>query len=163
MPAISVSAGWGRVFLWRRSYSAGCKDINRFPTFSENWNHSFHLKRRLSKGGRRRKVGYTRAATFNGKSGDSPNCIEYLQHGRLAAGQRRYGGDQQQERFSLAQTILVGRTRTIGKIVSLAPKVSFQRLRIVPGNSPHRAGGTRLTPTLASGILTCGGSPMLYS
>ena len=68
---ISVSAGWGPGCWWRRSNSAGSRDTNRFPSFSENWKRWFRPSRRLSNGGRRRKVGYARAATFNGKSGDS--------------------------------------------------------------------------------------------
>src|SRR5216684_1786434 len=70
MPAINGSAGWVPGSWSRRSNSAGSKDTNKFPTFSENWKPSFHLGRRLSNGERRRKVGYARAATFNGKSGD---------------------------------------------------------------------------------------------
>src|SRR5258708_9219606 len=70
MLAINGSAGWVPGFWSRRSNSAGSKDTNKFPTFSENWKPSFHLGRRLSNGERRRKVGYARAATFNGKSGD---------------------------------------------------------------------------------------------
>src|SRR5260370_432635 len=70
MLAINGSAGWVPGFWSRRSNSAGSKDTNKFPTFSENWKPSFHLGRRLSNGERRRKVRYARAATFNGKSGD---------------------------------------------------------------------------------------------
>src|SRR6266404_268661 len=70
MPAISESAGWGPASWWPRSNFAGCKDTNRFPSFSENWKRWFLPRRRLSNAGRRRRVSYARAATFNGKSGD---------------------------------------------------------------------------------------------
>src|SRR2546422_11042382 len=72
MPAISESAGWGPASWWPRSNFAGCKDTNRFPSFSENWKRWFLPRRRLSNAGRRRRVSYARAASFNGKSGD-PN------------------------------------------------------------------------------------------
>src|SRR6185437_1837903 len=70
MPAISESAGWGPASWWPRSKFAGSKDINKFPSFSENWKRWFRPRRRLSNAGRRRRVSYARAATFHGKSGD---------------------------------------------------------------------------------------------
>src|SRR5258708_748421 len=80
MPAINGSAGWVPGSWSRRSNSAGSKDTNKFPTFSENWKPSFHLGRRLSNGERRRKVGYARAATFNGKSGDPHHAGGRVSH-----------------------------------------------------------------------------------
>src|ERR1700676_1874224 len=47
------------------------KDTNRSPSFSGNWRRCFPLGRRLSNGERHRRVGYARAATFHGVSGDS--------------------------------------------------------------------------------------------
>ena len=41
----------------------------QIPRSSENWKLWLLLRRRLSNGERRRRVGYARAATFNGKSG----------------------------------------------------------------------------------------------
>src|SRR3989454_10051191 len=78
MPAISESAGWGPASWWPRSNFAGCKDTNRFPSFSENWKRWFLPRRRLSNAGRRRRVSYARAATFNGKSGDP--FLEAIRH-----------------------------------------------------------------------------------
>src|SRR5260370_3397994 len=71
MPAISESAGWGPVYWWPRNNFDGSKGINRFQSFSENWRPWLLLSPRLSNAGGRRKVGYARAATFHGKSGDS--------------------------------------------------------------------------------------------
>src|ERR1700693_5424733 len=70
MPAISESAGWGPVCWWLRNNFVASKDINRSQSFSENWRPWLLLSPRLSNTGRRRKVGYARAATFHGKSGD---------------------------------------------------------------------------------------------
>src|ERR1035438_7895360 len=58
---------------WRRSNSAAFKDVNRFPSFSENWKQCIHLSRRLLNGGRRHKVGYARVATFQRNSGHFPD------------------------------------------------------------------------------------------
>src|SRR5437879_11209939 len=80
MPAISESAGWGPASWWPRSNFAGCKDTNRFPSFSENWKRWFLPRRRLSNAGRRRRVSYARAATFNGKSGDPSLIGESCDH-----------------------------------------------------------------------------------
>src|SRR5260370_41893865 len=71
MTAISESAGWGPASWWPRSNSDGSRDTNKSPSFSEDWRRWFLLSRRLSNQGRHRKVGYARAATFNGESGDS--------------------------------------------------------------------------------------------
>src|SRR5260370_31790608 len=71
MTAISESAGWGPASWWPRSNSDGSRDTNKSPSFSEDWRRWFLLSRRLSNEGRHRKVGYARAATFNGESGDS--------------------------------------------------------------------------------------------
>src|ERR1017187_461103 len=75
MEVISASAGWVQASWWPRSNSAAFKDINRFPFFLENWKRCFHLSRKLPNGGRRRKVGYARAATFHGAPGISHRPI----------------------------------------------------------------------------------------
>ena len=72
MEATSASAGWVQASWWRRSNSAAFKDVNRFPSFSENWKQCIHLSRRLLNGGRRHKVGYARVATFQRNSGHFP-------------------------------------------------------------------------------------------
>src|ERR1035438_2088040 len=71
MEVISANAGWLQASWWPRSNSDVFKDINRFPSFSENWKLCVHLGRRLPNAGRRRKVVYARAATFHGTPGIS--------------------------------------------------------------------------------------------
>src|SRR5665213_3353290 len=68
--AISANAGSVLDCLWRRNSSVASEDTNRSRYSSECWNLSSLPGRKLSCGERRRKVGYLRAATFNGKSGD---------------------------------------------------------------------------------------------
>lgn len=60
----------GSGLLVARSNFARSRDTNRFPSFSENWRRWFLPTRRLSNGERRRRVGYARAATFHGESGN---------------------------------------------------------------------------------------------
>src|ERR1700676_932081 len=71
MQGIRESAGWGPASWWPRSNFVEFKDTNRSPSFSGNWRRCFPLGRRLSNGERHRRVGYARAATFHGVSGDS--------------------------------------------------------------------------------------------
>src|ERR1700676_4977091 len=70
MQGIRESAGWGPASWWPRSNFVEFKDTNRSPSFSGNWRRCFPLGRRLSNGERHRRVGYARAATFHGVSGD---------------------------------------------------------------------------------------------
>src|ERR1700676_2353478 len=71
MQGIRESAGWGPASWWPRSNFVEFKDTNRSPSFSGNWRRCFPLGRRLSNGERHRRVGFARAATFHGVSGDS--------------------------------------------------------------------------------------------
>src|SRR6202049_4152341 len=74
MQGIRESAGWGPASWWPRSNFVEFKDTNRSPSFSGNWRRCFPLGRRLSNGERHRRVGYARAATFHGVSGDPLLC-----------------------------------------------------------------------------------------
>src|SRR5665213_2109083 len=76
--AISANAGSVLDCLWRRNSSVASEDTNRSRYSSECWNLSSLPGRKLSCGERRRKVGYLRAATFNGKSGDPMLSIEFF-------------------------------------------------------------------------------------
>src|SRR5579864_1865767 len=72
MQGIRESAGWGPASWLPKSNFVEFKDTNRSPSFSGNWRRWSPLSRRLSNGERHRRVGYARAATFHGVSGDSP-------------------------------------------------------------------------------------------
>src|SRR5579864_3719727 len=71
MQGIRESAGWGPASWLSKSNFVEFKDTNRSPSFSGNWRRWSPLSRRLSNGERHRRVGYARAATFHGVSGDS--------------------------------------------------------------------------------------------
>src|SRR5215467_4457693 len=68
--ATSASAGWGRDYWWRRSNSAGSRGTSKSRYSSENWNLLLRITSKLQDGERRRKVGYTGVAPFNGIPGD---------------------------------------------------------------------------------------------
>src|SRR5579859_3071143 len=76
MQGIRESAGWGPASWLPKSNFVEFKDTNRSPSFSGNWRRWSPLSRRLSNGERHRRVGYARAATFHGVSGDSHDVRE---------------------------------------------------------------------------------------
>src|SRR5579863_7629985 len=70
--AISANAGSVPDCWWQRNSFVASEDTNRSRCSSECWNPSSLPGRKLSCGERHHKVGYLRAVTFNGKSGDPP-------------------------------------------------------------------------------------------
>src|SRR5215471_6911404 len=83
--ATSASAGWGRDYWWRRSNSAGSRGTSKSRYSSENWNLLLRITSKLQDGERRRKVGYTGVAPFNGIPGDpsSPSLTDSASRERI--------------------------------------------------------------------------------
>src|SRR5258708_36022280 len=78
MPGISASAGWARACWSRRNNSVESRGIRSSHSCFASWKCSRRPRSQLSKGGKLRKVGYTRAATFNGKSDVPADLIEFF-------------------------------------------------------------------------------------
>src|SRR5215471_14726325 len=87
--ATSASAGWGRDYWWRRSNSAGSRGTSKSRYSSENWNLLLRITSKLQDGERRRKVGHTGVAPFNGIPGD-PSRISDVAMLFKAGGGHRY-------------------------------------------------------------------------
>src|ERR1700736_5770967 len=78
MAATNANAGWGRDSWLPKSSSAGCRVTSRFQYLSENWKLLLRISPRLSNEERRRRVGYTGGATFNGVPGDPCDSAAHL-------------------------------------------------------------------------------------
>jgi predicted extracellular nuclease len=118
---------------------------NRSLFFSESWKRWFLFKAEVSNAGRRRRVGYARAATFNGESGDpqtlDTDCLQllriegYRSDTPLSSPHTLSKTVCSKEKSNQDGVLAMAKLKNLTRAVSLVTVIALGRILIADGSS----------------------------